>query len=90
MKKMKLLVIFLICSFPVLSQSQYFHKRGESYEKNVPAPESVMGVKPGERHVTYAEIENYCKILSQSSRNMFRDIKTLNITKRSFEDGTIV
>lgn len=61
------LIIILIVVSSGWSQAEFFHKRDNTYIKEVPSPEQFVGFKPGDSHLNHLQIELYCKLLAEKS-----------------------
>ena len=64
-------LIALLFSLVTLAQNQfelsYYLPQNVTYNKTIPTPESVIGFKVGEWHVTHDKLVEYLKILAASS-----------------------
>ncbi len=63
----KILCLFLLCCFTSLQGQEYFLKKYEPYQENIPSPEEFLGYGIGDRHTRHDLIVAYFKELASVS-----------------------
>jgi hypothetical protein len=70
MKKQLLYLILLIVSYSTTAQKvnlSYYLPQDNSYNQNIPTPESILGFQVGEWHVSHDKLVEYMKALANAS-----------------------
>ena len=64
-----LLTALVLLSISVRAQLSldYYLPQGQSYDKDIPTPESVLGFVPGEWHVSHDQLVHYLRTLAAAS-----------------------
>jgi hypothetical protein len=83
------LMLFALIAIQLQAQNQfdlsYYLPQNSSYNTNIPTPESVLGHKIGEWHVTHDKLVEYMKVIASAS-----DRISIEVRGKTFEGRPIV
>ncbi|MGB5646004.1 MAG: hypothetical protein WBM55_02710, partial [Muriicola sp.] len=66
----KIFCLFLLCCITSLQGQEYFLKKYEPFQENIPSPEEFLGYGIGERHTRHDLIVAYFKKLAEVSERV--------------------